>query len=178
MAAYNNLFQEREFKKQAFCDAVAHLANDLGSLDDLPPELADTVANVYYAFWNHHQALAPMRAGKPGPAVASDHPNGIVTGYLELLQSGASILPAYKHAKGFINSVRVAAKDLPDHRARFEYLVQLVLDVLKYNIDKAGTKTPIRRAVERKFKKVHEIAGLYAKMRPLLESCLRDRPAA
>ena len=41
------------------------IRNDLESLDDLPYELANTVANVYYQYFNHSSEMTGA-AGKPG----------------------------------------------------------------------------------------------------------------
>jgi len=57
----------------------------------------------------------------------------------------------------------------------FNYMVQVALDSLKYKIDNAHQKSPIRCAIERIFKKPDEIPVLYRKMRPLLAACLNGK---
>jgi hypothetical protein len=55
-------------------------------------------------------------------------------------------------------------------RTYFEYLRVLLLDTLKYRIKDASEKTPIRRAIERKFCQPNEINGLYEQMARLVRS--------
>jgi len=56
-----------------------------------------------------------------------------------------------------------------DLDAVYDYLVTLMLDIYKYRIENAHKKTPIRRSIERKFKKPEkEIPNLYLKLRKYL----------
>ena len=163
----------KDLNAQVFSKAVANIAEDLGSLDDLPAELANTAANVYYTFWMRLIALAPLREGAPAPAGTENHPDGILGGYMHYIKTNPSIIAGYKFAADMIKAIRGIAEKHPDRKELVDYMVQVALDSLKYNIDNAHQKTPIRRAIERKFKKPDEIPGLYGKMRPLLTASLR-----
>lgn len=164
----------KEFDSPAFSKAAQNMAADFGSLDDLPAELANTAANIYYAFWKRLLALAPLRDGTPLPAAIKDHPDGILAGYMDYIKANPSVIAGHKFAADLIKTIRSTAKKHPDRKELVDYMVQVALDSLKYNIDNAHQKTPIRRAIERKFKTPNEIPALYSKMRPLLMASLRQ----
>jgi hypothetical protein len=73
-----------------------------------------------------------------------------------------------------IQAIRDTRNKHPDRKKLVDYMVQVALDSLKYNIDNAHEKTPIRRSIERRFKKPDEISGLYDRMRPLIAVFLRS----
>lgn len=164
----------KDLDSAAFSKAVENIAADLGSLDDLPIEVANTVANVYYAFWKRLLALGPLREGAAAPADAKDHPDGILAGYMHYIKTNPSVIAGYKFASEMIKTIRSAATKHPDRKVLVDYMGQVFLDSLKYGIDNAHQKTPMRRAIERRFKKPDEIPDLYKKMRPLLAASLTN----
>ena len=126
------------------------IRNDFGDLGDLPRELATTVANVYYRFFAFSQnAGASLGGGSEG--------HNPMERYSKFMQDTGTVMSSFQFAKELINSARETRKH---NSALFDYMTVLTLDVLKYNIDNAADKTPIRRAIERKFKKVDEISDL------------------
>jgi len=165
----------KDLNKNAFSKAVEHLAGNLGSLDDLPSELANTIANIYYRAWEQWIALAPMRKGTPAPAaIIFDHPDGALEGYRQFTKKSSSLVAGYKHAASMISAIRDTQRKHPDRKDLVHYMVQVALDSLKYDIDNAHQKTPIRRSIERRFKKPEEISDLYERMRPLITALLRS----
>lgn len=146
--------------KDAFEKAVGQIAESFGLLDDLPPELANTVANTYYGFWSRLTGIGQ-------PRTASD--------LMAHMKTGPGVIAGYKFASDMVGAVRSTRKNHPERPELFDYMVQVVLDSLKYNIDNAHQKTPLRRAIERKFKKPQEIVDLYISMRPLLLSIQKER---
>lgn len=158
----------KDLNSSAFSKAAENMAEDLGLLDDLPAELANTAANVYYAFWNRLLTLAPLREGTPAPASVENHPNGILAGHMHYIKTNPSIIAGHKFTADMIKAIRSTAKTHPNRKDLVDYMVQVALDSLKYKIANAFQKTPIRRTIERRFKKPDEIPDLYIKMRPLL----------
>ena len=129
------------------------IRDDLGDLGDLPRELATTVANVYYRVFAFPEDPAAVMTRD---CQSLDEDN-FIEKYRSFREGVATAQSSFHFAKHLIQSTRGARDENP---AVFDYLVTLTLDILKYNIDKAHEKTPIRRAIERKFKKVDEISNL------------------
>lgn len=141
--------------------AANSLFQDLGRLDDLPQELRNTLANVYYRFF-------ALRLNLRDPSKVLGYENSdFISTYKGLMQGSTFALADFQCAKGMIEGMRETRKHNPDI---YDYMVVLTLDVFKYRIPNAQDKTPIRRAIERKFKKPNEIAGLYERMEPLLKN--------
>ena len=143
--------------QKALREAAEIMHWQLGVLDDLPVELANTLANIYYR-----------------PIAYTEHlSSGGRSLFLDpYVPESSSMLDAFKNnnkffseaqstfecAKDIVLSARQACSENPE---LFPYLVTLMLDLFKYNIENAESKTPIRRAIERKFKKVREIPNLF-----------------
>ena len=122
------------------------IRRNLGPLDDIPPELANTVANVYYTFYA--RATAPNT-----PESTKD--------LRSFIDDTATVLSNHKYVKQHVDGLRRI-----DKRAKpmlYDYTVTFILDVLKYRIDRAHDKTGLRRMIERQFLryKVNEIPNLY-----------------
>jgi hypothetical protein len=71
------------------------------------------------------------------------------------------VIAEYQHAAGLVQSMRDVRKQEP---WLFDFLQTVTLDSWKYRIPKAEAKSAFRRAVERRFRKVDEIPGLYEKI--------------
>jgi hypothetical protein len=140
--------------------AAEALQADLGDLSDLPVELASTVANVYYRFYACAEHM--LRGGKTNlldPYL--DDSRNALDAYKAFSKLHTEATASFEYAKNFVQSARGIKKQKPE---LFSYMVTLTLDILKYNIDNANTKTPIRRAIERKFKAPREISDLLERM--------------
>lgn len=125
---------EEKFKK-----TLKHAENLIkmkyGSLEDLPPELANTVCNIYFKF-----------------CFSS------ITDPVSMMASGV------KHdleriSKHIENLRTIDKKKKPNE---YNYVAQYILDCLKYRIDNAHSKGGFKRFLERKLKKknVDEIPNL------------------
>lgn len=136
--------------------ALAHtytaLRDDLGDLGDLPKELATTVANVYYRFF----VLAENPTAS-GAGFDTTDSRSAIESYRTFMETHATIQSSFQFAKELIRSARDIRKQKSE---LFDYVVVVALDALKYNIDNATEKMPLRRAIERRFKKVDEIPNL------------------
>lgn len=140
---------------QALHAAAEALKRDLGSLDDLRPEVRNTLANIYYRF----HLLA---ANSEDPAAALNLKGGDMMSLYEGFMKGmAGVLKAYKFAADLVRSIRETRKQ---NAHIFEFLQTHFLDTFKYRIPNADAKSGLRRAIERRFRKVDEISGLYNQM--------------
>jgi len=129
----------------------------LGSISDLPPEMANTIANVYYRLCLETQQATPGRL--PQSVVGSGDLIGGLTSHVKHtahLLASASALP--EMVTGFRELDPVQQPNA--RRAALD----LFLDMFKYNISNAHRKIGLRRMIERKFKQVDEIPNLAAKL--------------
>ena len=137
--------------------AATLLKGELGDLDDLPPELQNTISNIYY---------------KANPSTLVLETSGDViddfkTNSMDMINRTSDL----KSIGDMIKSLRQTREEAKsnDLDAVYDYLVTLMLDIYKYRIENAHKKTPIRRSIERKFKKPEkEIPNLYLKLRKYL----------
>lgn len=135
--------------------AANALYSDLGTLDDITPELRNTIANVYYKFF-----VVKRKLNDPNLLFGSDKLDTVST-YKKHYKDTMNIFNDHRYAKEFIKSMRETRKQDEDI---YRYLETFTLDNLKYRIPDAEEKTGIRRAFERIFRKPKEIPGLYKKM--------------
>ena len=70
------------------------IQNSLGSLDDIPLELANTIANVYYDFYDFY-----ARATGGSPSWEQDD-------LWAFIENTASVLAAYKYAHEYVGGLR------------------------------------------------------------------------
>lgn len=141
--------------------ATEAIKQNLGSLDDLPDELANTIANIYY---------------RAGQIVLEDRSSGsliesmkktprldeLTRGYIR----GVSTLEKLKVVPGMVADLRSINKET--HPNMYAMTWNLMLDVLKYDIENAMNKPEIWRRVERLFrrhttKEIPRLAGLFRK---------------
>jgi hypothetical protein len=134
----------------ALREAAENLFQSLGTLDDLGPELANTVANVYYRY-----ALATGTVSNLALALGTAPGDGL---HAEI----GVIMAQQEYVDDMIHAVRRAGLT-----GRMKVLT---LDTLKYRIANAAAKSAIRRAAERRIANVKEITGLYERMRALLDT--------
>lgn len=144
--------------RKALHEAMESMHNDLGNVDDLPAELVNTLANVYYRFFalqEHMSSGSKSRLLEPFMPPAGD----TLAAFKNLNQFNAETLSAIKFAKNLVQAARLARSQNPN---LFPYMVTLMLDMLKYNIKNANSKSIIRRFIEREFmSKSYEIPNFY-----------------
>jgi hypothetical protein len=138
----------------ALREAADNLSMSLGNLDDLGPELADTVANVYYRY-----ALATGTANELTLAFAL----GTFVDGADLRAEIGVIMAQQEYVDDMVSAVRRAQHDPELH----ERMTLLTLDTLKFRIANAATKSAVRRSLERRLARTREIAGLYERMQAL-----------
>jgi len=142
----------------AFARAIVQLENEVGSMSDLRPDLANSVANAFYKFCllsepmdeaERRKYLIPYIGIAPSPVYETERIMGVY----------ADVTSLFSRLGPMISSLRGVGATSPPLR---KYLEVHLLDVLKYKIKNSESKTPIRRAVERFFcAPALEIAGMH-----------------
>lgn len=130
---------------------------EMGRLDDLPPQVANTIANVYYRFFLMTAATVqrqplplPIREGTDDPIHA-------------LIAAGRAVAERKAAMKAIPEMVACLRELDPAQQPNaYRAAVDYFLDVFKYRIPDAHRKTGLRRMIERRFRKVDEIPGLVA----------------
>lgn len=132
-----------------------------GRLDDLPYELANTVANIYYRFFLFGINL-PKDAEDSSGWISQQMKDGddFMGGMESFISEYAQVRSDFESINEPILALRDINKDTQPRL--YAYSVELLLDIYKYNIPNAHKKIPIRRSIERIFKKkgVNEIPDL------------------
>lgn len=126
-------------EKEMLDEVKLNIIVDIGSLDDFPYEVANTIANVYYRY--------------------TKLPYEMSIGSISI-EEFANIHSCKESISEFVRAIRnIDKKDQPQ---MYSYSVQLFLDIFKYNIQNAHKKSEMWRYFERKFKKsnVNEINTL------------------
>lgn len=142
---------------KSLCNAYEELLEDFGDLADLPDELVNTLANIYYRFSVLQEHLE--RGGNtPFLTPYIGRSSNMMEGMSSFYAFSSQAQVTFEYAKDLIDAAR---KTREENKELFPYLATLSLDILKYEINNAGAKSPLRRLVERKFKKVYEIEGLF-----------------
>ena len=142
-------------------DAARHLQSHLGDLLDLPEELRNTLASVYYeVHWLRR---------KEGATPLVDHlPRQKDPGKLLDVAMKQAILRTsqYQLADTLVQGIREANKDTQPRLHGM--LVRIALDLLKWNIKNSFKKSELRRSLEKIGKKpLPEVPGIYERMRQL-----------
>lgn len=128
----------------------------LGGIDDLPYELQNTVANLYYDFYLLNDRFANTENGIPkvfkkeGDALES---------LRDLTMDSLFLTHHVPKIPEYINSIRKIRREEPEI---YDYWIELFLDMLKYKIKNTFKKNGIRRSIERKVnkKKISEFPDL------------------
>ena len=150
-------------------DATHSLHLHFGSLMDLPEELRNTLASVYYeVHWlRRGEGAMPLVAHLP----SQKDPRRKLDAAMKqaFLRTGQ-----YSIADTLVEAIREANKDTQPRL--YGALVRLALDALKWNIKNSFKKSGLRRSLEKIGKKpVPEVPGLYSRMRQLLFEQERSR---
>jgi hypothetical protein len=148
--------------KVAFEMAKKAIKEDFGNLDDLPRELGNTFANIYYNFYIHVLNKGVNIDGSPVLIIETIDNDFFMK---ELFRSSAEyssqIFSDVMSVPEFVRSIR---EDLDRHKRpeSYQYWIDFILDCLKYKISNAGHKSGIRRKIERRLNmsKVQEIPNL------------------
>jgi tetratricopeptide (TPR) repeat protein len=138
-------------------DSVTNIINiNLGSLDDIPDELANTIINIFLRYDSIFSKNGYILSNKKSPAINYPPKDQL----LSFADNYSKAKSEFKSIIDFIQQIRTFDKfKEPDHII-YDIACEFALDVFKYNIKNAGTKLPIRRKIERKFKTVNEISNL------------------
>ena len=125
----------------------------LGSISDLSPEMANTIANVYYRLCLETQRSAP---GRIPPSTT--HKDNLLDSLTSHVQQTAELLASVKAIPEMVTGFR-ELDPVQQPNAR-KAALDLFLDMFKYNISNAHRKIGLRRMVERIFSHVDEIPNL------------------
>jgi len=123
------------------------LLSDFGCMDDLPRELANTIANVYYRYWS--------LADEPDAGFTS------IADSMARTEQIARIQTEFEFVKNVVPEIRKLQREA--HPSLVAVASDMFVSILKYKIDDAVEKSPIRLKFERFLKqnKVDEIPKLY-----------------
>lgn len=138
--------------------AVSLIKTDLITINDLPLELANTVANVYYNYIIFMELHKITKQEGKLPEALMNYSGNIKTKMRKYIEDSAKIQVYMEATPKFINGLRQIDKSGKPNL--YHYTVEYILDSLKYNIKNINHKTGLRRAIERRFKKVNEIDDL------------------
>jgi hypothetical protein len=134
------------------------IKSEIGTLSDLPPELANTIANYYYKFY-----LFSLDMQKnPIPSMVSKEKD-IFKGLKKFSLEAETRLAMMEILPSNINELRSIDKNR--NPGKYYSFLFLLLDVYKYEIKNTSKKSGLRRMIERHFKKVNEIPNLVELLR-------------
>ena len=138
------------------------IRKNMGSLHDLPYELANPVANVYYRYFKHAIEVMKQSANNPGWIPKEiEREKDMRAGLSLFLDDTARLNSDFEAVPKFIEGLR--GIDKYRQPKLYQFTVDFILDCLKYDIKNAHKKTGLRRMIERKFRKVKvkEIPNLF-----------------
>lgn len=163
--------KKKELNPDALELSAEYMKAECGNISDLPLELRNTVANVYYRFFasaahylNKENALKTLSikelrnelVAKKDVPLDSQEPE---TDFKEI----AKTIAACESLPVFLDELR----EIKKHKSLVEYkkAIEFIYDTFKYNIKDAKSKLLIHRVIERKFKtQLEELPGLIEKM--------------
>jgi len=150
-------------KKEVLEMCEKAIRKDLGSVDDLSYELANTVANVYYRYFDHSVDVMKRASNNPGWIPKEmKRETDMLEGLTSFVENTARFESDFDAVPNFIEGLReIDKREQPN---LYQYTVDLILDCLMYDIKDAHKKTGLRRMIERKIKKrkLQEIPNLIA----------------
>ena len=128
---------------------------DLGHLGDIPYDLANTIANIYYEFFKIDKGL--QKEGIPKDYFKSDNIFDDLGPFSHRIRRIHFKLDAMRNLIPYLREID--QDKLPNI---YKLWLSVCYDILKYDIPNTMKKSGIRRKVERFFKKrnIHEIDGL------------------
>ena len=148
--------------KVAFEMAKKAIKEYFGSLDDLPRELGNTLANVYYNFYIHVLNKGVNIDGSPEQIIETIRNDlNMKDLFRPSAEYSSQIFSDVMKVPEFVRAIR---EDLDRHKRpeSYQYWIDFILDCLKYKISNASYKSGIRRKIERRLNmsKVQEIPNL------------------
>ena len=149
--------------KEALKMAEDYIKSQLGTISDLPKELANTIANVYYKFALDFLEMSENSKREYFVPKSMNRKTGDLGELLkDFMANQAKISSDVEAAPKFVKGLREI--DKYKQPKLYKYSVEFILDCLKYNIEKPQNKSGARRTIERKFKTVNEIPNLIDSM--------------
>lgn len=141
--------------QEALIMAMQLIKNEIITLDDIPKQLANTIANIYYKYAVIYIEAAEAK-GQPPKSIFRESGGYVdkIYKYVEYCNRVQSDLEA---APRYVKILRDAKKE---NSPEYDGLLNFVLDTLKYNIENAIHKPEIVRKLQRPFQKVDETEGL------------------
>lgn len=130
----------------AFCNEAIH--RELGTLSDLPRELGNTAANIYYHFF---ELAAECCKNRPPLSVWKGGVSQLAQGLERYGKEVAACLAKLQCLLEMVPSLRELSGD--GHAREYMVGVELALDVLKYNIEHAALMPRFLRRLQRKSKR-------------------------
>lgn len=135
------------------------IEENLGNVTDLPYELANTVVNIYYFYFLSKSNIHEFYAYR-------------------------NVEVKFQAIDGMIHDLRKI--DKTENPKEYKYLVDYILDVMKYDIKNAHKKGTLRRMIERKLKYIDtepygvgdliDYMALAQEEDEFLKSILEDKP--
>lgn len=159
------------------------ITKNLGNLDDLPEEVANTVANIYYKCYELSMRWTSSKGSSgEGQTVVDDleAPNGekeagkslkaamtsfdMMKNEKEIVSKIRDSFRSMDNINKMISALRAFNKD--EESLEYKKLVENILDIMKYNIKDAYKKTPVIKEIERGLKgeDIDEIPFLYKRI--------------
>jgi hypothetical protein len=125
------------------------IAKTLSSIDDLPRELANTIANVYFKYAISTLEMVEMKKrGGMVPKSISREIGNVEELFEKYIKSQAEIQADVDAAIKFVKALREIDKQKKPNL--YETSVEFILDCIKYNIAKPQKKSESARKKERK----------------------------
>ena len=145
-------------KENILMQAKRLIDKDLGDLSDLPADLRNTVANIYYKNIHNVEKLKSPSVEKE----SYDQTDFIVPSMREM-----RYFNQHEEIKDAVFLLREAKNKRGQKHCKF--LLEMILDIFKYRIPDAEEKAMIIRKAERMFRKSLEFRNLYVRMLELKE---------
>jgi hypothetical protein len=159
------------------------IRQNLGSLEDLPVEVANTVANIYYRSYELSMGWTSSKSSNGEgqiPVEDLEAPNGGKELSTSLKAAMASF-DKMKNEKEIVSKIRDSFRSMnninkminalrafnkTEEPLEYKKLVEDILDIMKYNIKDVHKKTPVIREIERMLKgeDLDEIPSLYKRI--------------
>jgi len=150
--------------KEALEVAEGYIKSQLRTLNDLPRELANTIANVYYKFALNFLEKSDNSGREFLVPESLKQKQGIDPreSFERFMVNQTKLSSDVEAARKFVEALRETDKAKQPNL--YQASIDFILDCLKYNIEKPQKKSGVRRMIERKFKTVDEIRDLIDSM--------------
>lgn len=147
-----------ELDQTRLAEVAARVRSIYGDVSDLPAELVNTLANIY---WNALTRISDVR-NKPTDLLRPmmekvDSGKDFGDAFRETSQQQARLLGSLKHGPDLVRALRGIRREKPD---LFSYVSEVTIDILKYGIENAESKSQDQRRRERVGRNVDEIPNL------------------